>query len=167
MKQLPRNRSAQTLILLLFTQSHTVLTRFSETETGVNGNKSVGIPGDTEISAEENEQLQKKKGEHFNQLNLLIKGVSTCSFFLWRYSMFYILWLPPSLQMMSCRGHRRYSLMFRTSSVMLRRFCPALKSGGVPTLTLTTVHTFLSVCQSCWTPSLDISCLCGTPWRYT
>lgn len=55
------------------------MTRFSETESGVNGNKSVGIPGDTEISAEENEQLQKKKGEHFNQLNLLIKGVSACS----------------------------------------------------------------------------------------
>lgn len=143
MQQLPRNRSAQTQ------KSHALLTCCSETETGVDGNKGVGIPEDTEISAEENEQLQKKKGEKFNLLNPLIKGISVCSLFLWCCSMLDKLRLPPSLQMMSCRGQRQCSLMFRTSTVTLRRFCPALKSGGLLTLTLTTVHTFLSVCQSC------------------
>lgn len=111
--------------------------------------KGVGIPEDTEISGEENEQLEKKKGEPLDLVNPLTKGIGARSLFPWCFSVFNELRLPPSLQMMSCRGHRQCSLTSRTSSVMLRRFCPALKSGGVPTLTPTTAHTFLSVCQSC------------------
>lgn len=55
------HRSAQTH------KFHALLTCFSETEPGVDGNKRVGIPEDSEISVEENEQLQKKKGEQFNR----------------------------------------------------------------------------------------------------
>lgn len=138
-----KHRSAQTQ------NSHALLICFSETETGVNGNKGVGILEDKEISAEETEEQQKKKGVQFNLLCLLLQGISVCSLFLCCYSMHYKLQLPPSLQMTSCRGHWQYSLMFRMSSAMLRRFWPALKSGGVLMLTLTIVHTFLSVCQSC------------------
>lgn len=49
----------------------------------VGDNKGAGIPEDTEVSAEENEQLQKTKGEQFNLLNPLINITGACSLFLW------------------------------------------------------------------------------------
>lgn len=55
------------------------LTCFREIETGVECNKGAGVLEDTEVSAEEDEQLQKKKGEDFFLLNALIKGIIVCS----------------------------------------------------------------------------------------
>lgn len=75
-------------------KSHALLTCFSESELGVDGVKGVEIPEDTEVSGEENEQLQKKIGELFHPVKPLTKGISACSLFPLCLSMFSNLRLP-------------------------------------------------------------------------
>lgn len=54
-------------------------TCFREIETGVECNKVVRVLEDTEVSEEEDEQLQKMKGEEFYLLTALIKGIIVCN----------------------------------------------------------------------------------------
>lgn len=55
------------------------LTCFREIETGVDCNKGFGVLEDTKASEDEDEQLQKTKGEEFYLLNVLIKGIIVCN----------------------------------------------------------------------------------------
>lgn len=55
---------------------------YSEADNDVKAEEDFEIPGDTELSAEEDEQLQKKKGEELNLVSSLTKYFNPSTLFL-------------------------------------------------------------------------------------